>query len=334
MRARPPKPDKRSWASPDGGWLLPPPEPTPAHRDGVLRQGDVPTLPPPVPGCSFVYQLLDPITGEPQYVGRTRTPAIRRRGHRDGRSDKRSAVNEWHRRLALHGLRPVMRILDGPLPYREAARREETWRRAHLAAGFELLNAVPCVDGRHEGDAIWSERAALREVRALARRLGLASYPTRRQFADSGLSGLDSAIERRLGGHRTIAAQLGLAMPTPEWTLPSAEHAVRKLVATLALERYPTAKEFTAADESGLFQAITTRFGGHKAFARRLGPAHGLTGRAGASTSQSAPSQPRCRPALAIRRTGRCASTDHPACRAQPAASAATAPEQRGSGSA
>jgi hypothetical protein len=162
MRARPPKPDKRSWASPDGGWLLPPPEPTPAHRDGVLRQGDVPTLPPPVPGCSFVYQLLDPITGEPQYVGRTRTPAIRRRGHRDGRSDKRSAVNEWHRRLALHGLRPVMRILDGPLPYREAARREETWRRAHLAAGFELLNAVPCVDGRHEGDAIWSERAAQR----------------------------------------------------------------------------------------------------------------------------------------------------------------------------
>jgi hypothetical protein len=283
MRARPPKPDKRSCASYDGGWLLPPPEPTPAHRDGVLRQSDVPTLPAPVPGCSFVYQLLDPITGEPRYVGRTRTPAIRRQGHRDRRSDKRSAVNEWHRRLALQGLRPVMRILDGPLPYREAARREETWRRAHLAAGFELLNAVPCVDGRHEGDAIWSERAALDEVRALARRLGLGgSYPTRRQFAESGLSGLESAVERRLGGHRTIAAQLGLAMPTPEWMLASAEHAVRKLVATLALERYPTAKEFTDSGESGLFQAITTRFGGHKAFARRLGlanPRSAWTGR-------------------------------------------------------
>ena len=60
-------------------------------------------------------------------------------------------------------------------------------------------------------------------------------------------------------------------MPTPAWTLSSAEHAARKLVATLALERYPTANEFTDAGESGLFQAITTRFGGHKAFARRLG---------------------------------------------------------------
>ncbi len=272
MTATPPIPDARSCASHEGGWLLPPADPTPAHRDGVLRQSDVPTLPAPVPDCAFVYQLLDPITHEPRYVGRTRTPAIRRQGHRDRRSDKRSAVNEWHRRLALHGLRPVMRILEGPLPYREAARREETWRRAHLAAGCELLNALPCVDGRHEGDAIWSEQAALDEVRALARRLSLdRSYPTRRQFADSGLSGLDSAIERRLGGHRTIAAQLGLAMPTPEWTLASAGHAVRRLVATLALERYPTAREFTDAGESGLFQAITTRFGGHKAFARRLG---------------------------------------------------------------
>jgi hypothetical protein len=258
--------------APSNGPTVLPDDPMPAHPDGVLRQSDVAALPAPVAGSAFVYHLLDPITGEPRYVGRTRTPAIRRLGHRDRRAAKRSAVNAWHRLLALHGLRPVMRILEGPLPYREAAVREEAWRQAHLATGMDLLNAVPCVDGRHEGDTIWTFETALAEVRALAARLGVRGlYPTRRQFADDGLSGLDTAIERRLGGHRAIAARLGLAMPTPEWTRPSAERAVRELVVTLRLARYPTPKEFTDAGQSGLFQAITTRFGGHKAFAQRLG---------------------------------------------------------------
>lgn len=96
-----------------------------------------------------------------------------------------------------------MQILEGPLTYAQAAIREKAWRRTHVGAGSELLNAVPCVDGRHEGDTIWTADRARGEVRALASRLGLGgSYPTRRQFADSGLSGLDTAIERRLGGHR------------------------------------------------------------------------------------------------------------------------------------
>jgi hypothetical protein len=257
-----------------GGEVEPilPPEPTPTQADGVLRQSDLPGLPTPVPGHGFIYRLLDPITAEPRYVGRSRTPAIRRHGHRRPRSKKKSPVTAWHRRLALHGLIPVMQILEGPVSYAQAAIREEAWRRAHVAAGSELLNAVPCVDGRHEGDTIWTAETAREEVRALASRLQLGgAYPTRRQFADSGLSGLDTAIERRLGGHRAIAAALGLAMPTPEWTLEAAEHAVCNLVAKHGLERYPTPKEFADADQSGLFHAITTHFGGHKAFARRLG---------------------------------------------------------------
>jgi hypothetical protein len=183
-----------------------------------------------------------------------------------------SPVANWHRRLALHGLVPVMQILEGPVSYDQVATREEALRRAHVAAGSALLNAVPCVDGRHEGETIWTAATACDEVRTLARRLRLGGfYPTRRQFADNGLSGLDTAIERRLGGHRAIAAMLGLVMPTPEWTLPAAERAVRSLVAAYGLRRYPTPKEFTDAGQSGLFHAITTRFGGHKAFARRLG---------------------------------------------------------------
>jgi hypothetical protein len=190
----------------------------------------------------------------------------------------------WHRRLALHGLVPVMQILEGPLTYAQAAIREEAWRRAHLETGCELLNAVPCVDGRHEGDTVWTAHTARGEVRALASRLGLGgSYPTRRQFADNGLSGLDSAIERRLGGHRAMAGALGLVMPTPEWTLRAAECAVRSLVATHRLTRYPTPREFGDAGQSGLFHAISTHFGGHKAFARRLG----LTSPRNAWTSES-----------------------------------------------
>jgi hypothetical protein len=256
-----------------GGEVEPilPPRPTPTQADGVLRQSDLPALPAPVPGHGFIYRLLDPITAEPRYVGRSRTPAIRRHGHRSRRSKMKSPVTAWHRRLALHGLIPVMQILEGPVSYAQAAMREEAWRRAHVAAGSELLNAVPCVDGRHDGDAIWTAETAREEVRALASRLQLGgAYPTRRQFADSGLNGLDTAIERRLGGHRAIAAALGLVMPTPEWTLAAAERAVRELVATHGLRRYPTPKEFGDADQTGLFHAISTHFGGYKAFARRL----------------------------------------------------------------
>jgi hypothetical protein len=249
--------------------ILPPP-PSPRQPDGVLRQSDLRALPAPVRGEAFVYRLLDPLTAEPRYVGRTRTPTIRRHGHRSRR--KSSQVAQWHRRLALHGLVPVMQILEGPLPYAEAARREEAWRGAHVEAGSELLNAVPCVDGRHEGDTIWTPGAARGAVRALTIELRLGgSYPTRRQFAENGLSGLDTAIERRLGGHRALAAALGLVMPTPEWTIEAAEGATRRLVASRGLTRYPTPKEFGDAGQSGLFHAITTHFGGHKAFARRLG---------------------------------------------------------------
>jgi hypothetical protein len=165
-----------------------------------------------------------------------------------------------------------MQILEGPLTYAQATIREEAWRRAHVETGWELLNAVPCVDGRHEGDTVCPAAIARGEVRALASRLGLGdSYPTRRQFADNGLSGLDSAIERRLGGHRAMAAALGLGMPTAKWTLRAAECAVRTLVASHGFTRYPTLREFGDADQSGLFHAISTHFGGHKAFARRLG---------------------------------------------------------------
>jgi hypothetical protein len=141
-----------------------------------------------------------------------------------------------------------------------------------VAAGSELLNVVPCVDGRHEGDTIWTAETAREEVRALASRLRLGgAYPTRRQFADSGLSGLDTAIERRLGGHRAIAAALGLVMPTPEWTLAAAEHAVCRLAAKHGLERYPTPKEFADADQSALFPRDHRSLRGTQAFARRLG---------------------------------------------------------------
>jgi hypothetical protein len=179
-------------------------------------------------------------------------------------------VTAWHRRLALHWLIPVMQILEGPVSYARAAIREEAWRRAHVAAGSELLNAVPCVDGRHEGDTIWTSETAREEVRALASRLQLGgAYPTRRQFADSGLSGLDTAIERRLGGHRAIAAGAGHA----DARVDARGCRTRRcnLVAKHGLERYPTPKKFADADQSGLFHAITTHFGGHKAFARRLG---------------------------------------------------------------
>jgi hypothetical protein len=60
-------------------------------------------------------------------------------------------------------------------------------------------------------------------------------------------------------------------MPTPEWTVEAAEREVRRLVTIRGLARYPTPKEFRDAGMSGMFHMITSRFGGHKAFATRLG---------------------------------------------------------------
>jgi hypothetical protein len=72
-----------------------------------------------------------------------------------------------------------MQILEGRIPYARAAIREEAWRRAPAALGSDLLNAVPCVDGRHEGETIWTVEAARDKVRALESRLRLEA-PTRR----------------------------------------------------------------------------------------------------------------------------------------------------------
>lgn len=264
------------------------------------------------PGHGFIYRLLDPITAEPRYVGRSRTPAIRRHGHRSRRPKKKSPVTAWHRRLALHGLIPVMQILEGPVSYAQAAIREEAWRRAHVAAGSELLNAVPCVDGRHDGNTIWTAETAGEEVRALASRLQLGgAYPTRRQFADSGLSGLDTAIERRLGGHRAIAAALGLVMPTPGWTLAAADTPSAtswRSMASSGIRRQrssPTPMRVACSTRSPLTSGDTRCSHGDSA-----SPERETNGRARRPMLPSSVSSPDSEALVDIPPTARCAGTD------------------------
>ena len=243
-----------------------------AAGEGWLRQADLPTLPEVVAGHAFIYELIDPVTGQARYVGRTRAPRVRRTTHYVDRRAKTTAVAAWHRQLVAAGHRPVMRILEGPLPYDMAAAQEEHWRQTRLADGCALLNRVRCVDGRREGSPSWTADAARDRVRALATGLMTTRYPTIGQFASAGLSGLHTAIIRRLGGHRQLAADLGLGYPRSAWTRAEAGRAVLDLVERLGCPgRYPAPREFYAHELTGAFLAITHRFGGHRAFAEALG---------------------------------------------------------------
>jgi hypothetical protein len=105
---------------------------------------------------------------------------------------------------------------------------------------------------------------------ALAADLDSTRYPTRGQFAAARLSGLVTAVERRLGGHRAMAASLGLEYPRGAWTKAEAERAVRALAGQRG-GKYPTPREFHAHGLTGAFLAVTQRFGGHDTFARSLG---------------------------------------------------------------
>lgn len=117
----------------------------------------------------------------------------------------------------------------------------------------------------------WDVQSARNSVRELVENLRLERYPTRGEFAAARLEGLHDAITCRLGGHEAMAARLDLTMRCHRWDAQSAAAAVQALVEKLALDRYPTPKEFAGDGMSGVYGAIWRRLGGHARMASRLG---------------------------------------------------------------
>lgn len=95
-------------------------------------------------------------------------------------------------------------------------------------------------------------------------------YPTEKEMRQHGPAGLAEA-SRLFGGSRARAARLGLRMTRQRWDPDTAAAAVRSVVATLSLARYPTRKQFLELGRSGLYCAIADHLGGHEAMAARLG---------------------------------------------------------------
>jgi len=118
-----------------------------ARRDGLLTQKDSP-LPTGKDGLSYVYQLVDPLTSLPRYIGVSNTPKNRLKLHRKAAEDgATTAVYEWWRQVLQRtgGHPPVMRTIDGPIhDDRIAEEREGAWEAIHRTAGIDLVNSAPC----------------------------------------------------------------------------------------------------------------------------------------------------------------------------------------------
>jgi len=249
------------------------------NPDGILRQKDV-ALPKRIHGHSFVYQLLDPITCKPRYIGLTNAPCARLGTYRQkSRSDPRS-VSVWWREMMERtgGHPPVMRIIQGPIEddvdARPSEQAEAYWERVHRDAGIVLLNDVACGGGRPLGGGFWTLEMAKEEVKKLNADLNLGQcYPMGKQFDDNGLGGLHAFIVNLPGGHRDFAAKMGLEMAGGKaWDEQGAFDAVVAMNSDRGFGKfYPTMAQFDEAGLGGLYSVIPVRFGGHRAFAAKLG---------------------------------------------------------------
>ena len=255
--------------------------PTPLHPsalDGILRQTDAP-LPSLKRGSSYVYQLLDPLNGDPKYIGLALNPRKRLADHRSAaRRGESHLVYHWWCAVVKRscGHHPVMRVIEGPIEddifTRPAECAELAWENAHRRVGIELVNAIRCGGGRNIRGGFWTPTLARETVLALVAKLGLGSrYPTQVQFIDNDLNGLRDAIARRLGGHRALALELGLEMRR-EWDDESAKETIQKLVKELGLgQRYPSPGQMREKGLSGLVAYIKRLPGGHREFSEQMG---------------------------------------------------------------
>lgn len=88
---------------------------------------------------TFIYVLLDPITKEVRYVGKTTNPARRMCAHR---CPCRATYHTlcWLKSLRKYGLDPVMDIVEVIPPDGNWADREKFWIAAYRKAGANLTN--------------------------------------------------------------------------------------------------------------------------------------------------------------------------------------------------
>jgi hypothetical protein len=103
---------------------------------------DKPSLP---PGLCRIYVLIDPLTGEIRYVGKTtRTLTTRLNGHKGERLDHHRS--RWIAKLRRLGLAPSIELVQ-EVPGAWANDAERYWIAYYRAAGCSLINGTSGGDG-------------------------------------------------------------------------------------------------------------------------------------------------------------------------------------------
>lgn len=226
-------------------------------------------LPRRVAGCRYIYELLDPRTGESRYVGLTAEPAERLWSHRSSSGHGSKALRAWRKELTLTGHEVEMRILAGPVPDASAKRAERHWIERRVVAGHALLNARP---GGSLGamDVTWTRAVCEQRIVEFIDETGRLRYPTARELIANGLSTACKVLGS-CDGHAALAQRLWLRRAQRDWSDDAdLDAAVRELAARVGIGAYPSQNEFYAHGLGGAYTAVARRDGGHAAYAERL----------------------------------------------------------------
>jgi len=91
----------------------------------------------------FIYELVDPRTGQSHYVGKTNNPAKRLMAHVSSSSSDNACNAEkkaWIQELLAEGLQPKINILEEVKDARLVRNREKHWIRTYISRGIALMN--------------------------------------------------------------------------------------------------------------------------------------------------------------------------------------------------
>jgi group I intron endonuclease len=97
---------------------------------------------------TFIYVLIDPITNEIKYVGKSDKPDRRFKKHL--KEDKNTYKNNWIKSLTSIGQEPIMEIMDEVL-FSEWSFWEKYWISQLKSWGFKLTNLTEGGDGGNFG---------------------------------------------------------------------------------------------------------------------------------------------------------------------------------------
>jgi hypothetical protein len=90
---------------------------------------------------TFIYELIDPVTGRTRYIGKSDNPFKRFKGHLADALQKRNYCARWINSVLERGLVPFMELVD-EVPISEWQFWEREYIRLYRALFFDLTNTT------------------------------------------------------------------------------------------------------------------------------------------------------------------------------------------------